>query len=97
VLPETLSCHNYAGSIAWQARLQEYTVSDPHSAAPSGGQSTSEPNARSHYEVTRADLPLHCPLEGMSLWNSHPRVYLPIEATGKAKCPYCGAEYTLVD
>jgi uncharacterized Zn-finger protein len=22
-------------------------------------------------------------------------VYLPIEQTGWAKCPYCGAEYTL--
>jgi len=31
----------------------------------------------------------------MSLWNAHPRVYLPIEDTGFAKCPYCGAEYTL--
>jgi uncharacterized Zn-finger protein len=31
----------------------------------------------------------------MYLWNSHPRVYLPIEATGEAKCPYCGAAYVL--
>jgi uncharacterized Zn-finger protein len=31
----------------------------------------------------------------MSLWNSHPRVYLPIEQTGLAKCPYCSAEYVL--
>lgn len=54
-------------------------------------------NAQSHYDVTRADLPLHCPMDGMSLWNSHPRVYLPIEDDGKAKCPYCGAEYVLVD
>lgn len=54
-----------------------------------------EPNAENRYEVTRADLPLHCPLPGMSLWNSHPRVFLPIEATGRAKCPYCGADYVL--
>ena len=54
-------------------------------------------NAQSRYEVTRADLPLHCPMDGMSLWNSHPRVYLPIEDSGKAKCPYCGAEYVLRD
>jgi uncharacterized Zn-finger protein len=33
----------------------------------------------------------------MSLWNSHPRVYLPIEKTGEAKCPYCGAEFFLKD
>jgi uncharacterized Zn-finger protein len=48
------------------------------------------------YQVRAADLPLACPSEAMMLWNSHPRVYLPIEATGWAKCPYCGAEYTLV-
>ena len=55
------------------------------------------PNAENRYEVTRADLPLHCPMDGMSLWNSHPRVFLPIEKTGRAKCPYCGAEYVLSD
>jgi uncharacterized Zn-finger protein len=49
------------------------------------------------YEVRRSDLPLSCPMHGMKLWNAHPRVYLPIEKTGHAKCPYCGAEYTLVD
>lgn len=54
-----------------------------------------EPNARSRYEVTEADLPLSCPMPAMSLWNSHPRVYLPIEATGSAICPYCSAEYVL--
>ena len=53
------------------------------------------PNDQNHYEVTRVDLPLHCPMPGMSLWDSHPRVFLPIEESGKAKCPYCGAEYTL--
>jgi len=56
-----------------------------------------EANAANLYEVTRADLPLHCPMESMSLWNSHPRVYLAIEATGKVKCPYCGADYVLKD
>jgi len=56
-----------------------------------------EPNAKNHYEVTQQDLPLHCPMDGMSLWNSHPKVYLPIEQTKKAKCPYCGADYTLKD
>lgn len=54
------------------------------------------PNDRQHYEISRRDLPLHCPLPDMSLWNSHPRVYLSIEETGWAKCPYCGAEFTLV-
>ena len=53
------------------------------------------PSAQLHYTVTARDLPLSCPMPDMSLWNGHPRVYLPIEETGFAKCPYCGAEYTL--
>lgn len=52
-------------------------------------------NTESRYQVTHADLPLSCPMPNMALWNSHPRVYLPIEATGSAKCPYCGAVFTL--
>ncbi len=55
-----------------------------------------QPNAQNQYMVTANDLPLSCPMPGMYLWNSHPRVYLPIEKTGWAKCPYCGAEYTLI-
>jgi uncharacterized Zn-finger protein len=43
------------------------------------------------------DLPLSCPMPGMYLWNSHPKVFLPIEATGEAKCPYCGAQYHMTD
>jgi uncharacterized Zn-finger protein len=54
-----------------------------------------EPNAKNRYEVTKADLPLSCPMPSMKLWNSHPRVYLPIVPSGSAKCPYCGAEYVL--
>ncbi len=54
-------------------------------------------NAKNRYEVTRDDLPLSCPMPGMSLWNSHPKVYLPIEKTGEAKCPYCGADYSLME
>ena len=57
-----------------------------------------QPNAKNHYEVTEADLPLSCPQPSMALWNSHPRVYLPIEADGgEAECPYCGAKYRLID
>lgn len=54
-----------------------------------------QPNAQNRYEVTSSDLPLSCPMPSMYLWNSHPRVFLPIEKTGWAKCPYCSAEYTL--
>jgi uncharacterized Zn-finger protein len=49
------------------------------------------------YQVHRSDLPLSCPTPEQKLWNSHPRVYLPIEQTGSALCPYCSAMYTLVD
>jgi uncharacterized Zn-finger protein len=52
-------------------------------------------NAASCYRVSRADLPLSCPMPHMVLWCSHPKVYLPIEATGWAKCPYCSAEFQL--
>lgn len=54
-------------------------------------------NAQREYEVSRQDLPLSCPMPGQKLWNSHPRVYLPIEQTGTASCPYCGTQYRLVD
>ena len=46
-------------------------------------------------EVTQANLPLCCPMENMRIWDAHPRVYLPIEKTGRAICPYCDTEYVL--
>jgi uncharacterized Zn-finger protein len=54
-------------------------------------------NAQHKYEVQAKDLPLSCPMPAMYLWNSHPKVYLPITETGEAKCPYCGAQYFLDD
>ena len=56
-------------------------------------------NASTHtlYTVSRKDLPLSCPTPEQRLWNSHPRVYLPIEETGTATCPYCSARYELRD
>ena len=62
----------------------------------SGNTDLIEPNPENRYEVTKSDLPLHCPMPGMSLWNSHPRVFLEVEEKGQAKCPYCGADYVLV-
>jgi len=52
-------------------------------------------NKQRQIEVSEDDLPLHCPMPSMLLWNSHPRVYLPIENTGEALCPYCGTHYKL--
>ncbi|MES9812080.1 MAG: zinc-finger domain-containing protein [Candidatus Thiodiazotropha sp.] len=48
-------------------------------------------------KVTRNDLPLSCPRPGEALAGLHPRVYLPIERTGSAVCPYCGTRYQLSD
>lgn len=58
----------------------------------------SEPvtHSQREIEVTGEDLPLHCPTPSMMLWNSHPRVYLPIQKTGKALCPYCGTRFVLI-
>jgi uncharacterized Zn-finger protein len=49
------------------------------------------------YKVTKDDLPLSCPMADMALWDAHPKVYLPIEKTGKAECEYCSAQYILTD
>ena len=46
-------------------------------------------------EVTAGDLPLHCPLPSQKLWNTHPRVFLPVEMTGESRCPYCSTLYKL--
>jgi uncharacterized Zn-finger protein len=49
------------------------------------------------HKVTRNDLPLCCPRPGETLAALHPRVYLPVEKTGTAVCPYCGACYQLCE
>ena len=47
-------------------------------------------------EVTAKDLPLHCPMPSVKLWDTHPRVFIDVAETGEAKCPYCGTVYKLV-
>jgi len=69
-------------------------VTHPTDASDTGLESA---NTRQEYEVRREELPLSCPMADQKLWNSHPRVYLPIEETGTAVCPYCSALYRLVD
>ena len=54
-------------------------------------------NKARYIEVMAKDLPLHCPMPSQILWNAHPRVFLPIEKTGEALCPYCGTRYILKD
>ncbi|MBV1961473.1 MAG: zinc-finger domain-containing protein [Immundisolibacteraceae bacterium] len=36
-------------------------------------------------------------MDGQSQWDSHPRVFLPIEDQGEILCPYCGALYQFKD
>jgi uncharacterized Zn-finger protein len=50
-----------------------------------------------HVEMTYKDLPLSCPPRDERIWDAHPRVYLTIEETGAATCPYCGTQFTLKD
>jgi uncharacterized Zn-finger protein len=71
-----------------------FIVTHPTDATDSSLESA---NTQQEYTVSRADLPLSCPMPEQKLWNSHPRVYLPIEETGTAVCPYCSASYRLVD
>ena len=45
--------------------------------------------------VKAEDLPVFCPNPAMPLWSSHPRVYLDIDESGEARCPYCSTLYRL--
>lgn len=56
-----------------------------------------EPSTQTPVEVSRSELPLHCPVPSSSLWDSHPRVFIPLEESGSAKCPYCGTQFVLTD
>lgn len=68
---------------------------NPNTAAEQDKYTT--PNAKSAIEVKQSDLPIHCPMQGSSLWNSHPRVYIPVEENGgESRCPYCGTIYKLL-
>ena len=48
-------------------------------------------------EVTKDELPMHCPAPGSALWDSHPRVFIPMEDATEAACSYCGTVYKLVE
>jgi uncharacterized Zn-finger protein len=49
------------------------------------------------YEIGWEDLPLSCPTPEMTVWNAHPRVFLPIHRSGEATCSYCGSRFVLKD
>jgi|TARA_B100000745_G_scaffold119371_1_gene77156 uncharacterized Zn-finger protein len=47
------------------------------------------------FHVKPSALPLSCPTPDMTLWNAHPKVYIPVDATGEGVCPYCGNKFIL--
>ncbi len=59
--------------------------------------STTEPKAV--VELLAADLTgpgvVFCPNPKMTLWSSHPKVFIDVGGTGEGKCPYCGTVYRL--
>ena len=65
---------------------------NPNTAEQTG---LAQPNVKDHVEVAQDELPVHCPLPGSSLWNSHPQVFIAFDDKGHGKCPYCGCEYRL--
>ena len=79
----------------WRLPFQASAIAMAHDVPRTA---TAPANTQKRYEVRASDLPLSCPLPSMALWNSHPRVYLPIaQEGGEALCPYCGAHFVLVD
>ena len=58
---------------------------------------TQQKDEQQPVQVKREDLPAYCPTESMGLWNSHPRVYIPLDEKPEASCPYCGTQFVLVD
>jgi len=63
--------------------------------AKSAEHNSDQPNTNRRVEVTADDLPLHCPMPGKRLWDSHPKVYLSIANGGEEACPYCGTIYVI--
>jgi len=59
-------------------------------------QSKKEANANRLYKVSKKDLPICCPMPDMDIWNSHPKVYIPLGDDNKEDmCPYCSAKFEL--
>ena len=76
----------------------KYTVAavDAVAQAVDAGARDKESSGEEAIEVDRGQLPHYCPPPGKALWDSHPRVYLPLAESGEARCPYCGTFYRLV-
>lgn len=48
-------------------------------------------------KVENGGSPLSCPLPSMTLWNMHPKVYLPLDQDNRAMCPYCSTYYYVTE
>ncbi len=59
-------------------------MTNPHTATQ---EDLDTPNDTMLYEVSRDILPIHCPMPGSSLWDSHPQVYIPVEDNRFGKMP----------
>ncbi len=59
--------------------------------------STNAQTPQAVVEVTAADVQgpgvVFCPNPKMTLWSTHPRVFIDVATTGEGKCPYCGTVY----
>ena len=59
----------------------------------------SDSTAPAIIEVSAQDLHgpgvVFCPNPKMSLFSSHPKVYVDLSHSGEGKCPYCGTVYRL--
>lgn len=58
---------------------------------------TKQTSASKSVLVKKSQLPLSCPTPDVALWSAHPKVYLPLDKTGREVCPYCGTEFILQD
>lgn len=56
-------------------------------------------NAQLVYELTEKEAAkgVSCPSDDVALWNSHPKVFLPLKTVGEHLCPYCSAKYIVKD
>ena len=58
------------------------------------GQASEKKHTRRTIEVSAGDLPISCPMPNETLWNQHPRVFIPLK-NGEGHCPYCGNHFRL--
>ena len=61
--------------------------------------STNSNKAPSIVELAASDLQgpgvIACPNPKMTLWSTHPKVYIDVVTAHEGKCPYCGTLYRL--